>query len=204
VDSTERDLIRTAFLDRTGLRPVAHQWEGYGQPFALLHRGTARGIEHAISGVVRDIAVWMFEYWYAEDEEDINGERPLTSFDCITVKVDAWCPPLSVEPRHGHRGALGGGIMFESEEFNRAFRVLASERAYASAAVDSQMIGWLLDHGRGMTFELMNDRAMAAGPQSGAEELDRVLEAGLALPGLVPRALSSLYPHAGPLELPPL
>lgn len=204
VEATERDLIRAAFLQRTGLRPVAHQWEAYGQPFALFHRGTARGIEHAICGVVRDIPVWMFEYWYAQDEEDSKGERPLTSFDCITVKVDAWCPPLSVEPRRGPGGDLSGGISFESEEFNRTFRVLASEREYASAAVDARMIAWLLDHGRGMTFELMNDRAMAAGPRGGAEALDRVLEAGLALPGLVPRVLSSLYPHSGPLELPPL
>lgn len=204
IEVTERDLIRTAFLERTGLRPVAHQWEAYGQPFALLHRGTARSIDHAISGVVRDVPVWMFEYWYAEDEEGLNGERPLTSFDCITVAVDAWCPPLSVEPRQGPSGELSGGLRFESEEFNRMFRVLASEREYASAAVDARMMAWLLDHGRGMTFELMNDRAMAAGPQGGARELDRVLEAGLALPGLVPRVLSSLYPYAGPLEMPPL
>ena len=201
---TERDLIRNAFLERTGLTPVAHQWEAYGQPFALLHRGTARSIGHAISGVVRDIRVWMFEYWYADDEEDLNGERSLNRFDCITVAVDAWCPPLSVQPRQDLGGDISEGLLFESEEFNRAFRVHAADRQYAHAAVDEQMMAWLLDHGRGMTLELMNDRAMAARPQEEADVLDRVLEAGLALPGLVPRVLSSLYPHSGPLEMPPL
>jgi hypothetical protein len=204
VELTERDLIRRAFLERTGLRPVAHRWEAYGQPFDLLHRGSARSIEHAISGVVRDVPVWMFEYWYTDGTVDRRGEQVLYWYDCITVKVDAWCPPLLVEPRHGPFGALAGGLEFESEEFNRAFRVQATDREYASAAVDANLIGWLLDHGRGMTFELMNDRAMAAEPRGGAEQLDHVLDAGVALPGLVPRVLSSLYPHAGPRELPPL
>ncbi|MEA2579569.1 MAG: hypothetical protein QOE83_461 [Actinomycetota bacterium] len=201
---TARDAIRAAFLERTGLQPAVHRWEGYGQPFELLHRGTARGIEHAVSGVIRDIPLWMFEYWYVEDTENIQGERPLISFDCIVVTIDAWCPPLLVEPRRGPLGTLPGGIAFESEEFNRTFRVKTADREYASAAVDARMMAWLLDHGRGMTFELLNDRAMAAGPQGGAKELDRVLEAGLALPGLVPRVLSSLYPHSGPLDVPPM
>ena len=145
MDPADRQEVRRDFLARTGLRPVAHEWEGYGQPFELLHRGTARQIEHAISGVVRGIQVWMFEYWYAQDTEDAEGERPLLWFDCITVKVDAWCPPLMVEPRQGPRGAPAGGIMFESEEFNREFRVHAAEAEFASAAVDPRMIAWFLD-----------------------------------------------------------
>jgi hypothetical protein len=196
-----RDEVRAAFLERTGLHAAAHEWEGYGQPFELLHRGTGRKIEHAITGVVQDIPVWMFEYWYVEDTEDARGDRPLIWFDCITVKLDAWCPHLMVEPRQGPRGALAGGFKFESEEFNRAFRVHADEAEFAWAAVDARMIAWLLDHGRGMTFELLNDRGLAAGPMGGMEELDRVLEAGLALPGLLPRVLASLYPHSGPIEL---
>jgi hypothetical protein len=203
-DPPARAVVRAAFLERTGLHPAVHRWEGSGQPFELLHRGTARGIEHAVSGVIRDIPVRMFEYWYVEDTENIQGDRPLISFDCIVVTVDAWCPPLLVEPRRGPLGTLPGGIAFESEEFNRTFRVKTADREYASAAVDARMMAWLLDHGRGMTFELLNDRAMAAGPQGGAKELDRVLEAGLALPGLVPRVLSSLYPYGGPLDVPPM
>ena len=124
--------------------------------------------------------------------------------DLIQVAVDAWCPPLSVEPRRAPGGERSSGLLFESEEFNRVFRVHASDREYAHAAVDAQMMAWLLDHGQGMTLGSMNDRAMAARPQGGAEALDRILADGLALPGVVPRVLSSLYPHTGPREMPPL
>jgi hypothetical protein len=42
--------------------------------------------------------------------------------------------------------------------------VVSDEAEFASAAIDARMIAWMLDHGRGMTFELLNDGALAAGP----------------------------------------
>ena len=59
------------------------------------------------------------------------------------------------------RDAIGvPQINTELEEFNRAFRIRASDARFASAFVDARMMRWLLEQGPGVGFEVSGTRVM--------------------------------------------
>ena len=98
-------------------------------PFALFNRGDGRGVENVLWGMAGNLAVRLCDYWYYDESTDSNGSRHRSyhRFSCATTSIDAYVPGITVG-RENVLTRLGGAlgfddIEFESEEFNRAFRV---------------------------------------------------------------------------------
>lgn len=88
-----------------------------------------------------------------------------------------------------------GGPDTESERFNRAFEVRASDRRFASAMLDARMMQWLLVRllvqAPGVGFEILGGRLMVFEPRmrSSVDDVVRVLERYDALLEHVPRVV---------------
>jgi hypothetical protein len=107
------------------------------------------------------------------------------------------CPALTIE----HRGLIGrvagalglNGIQFESDEFDKAYRVTCDDRRFASALVDPAMMAWLLDAPSPVTFETSGTHLLAAGTDRRPETIPGLLHALLDFRAHIPALVASDY-----------
>lgn len=119
--------------------------------FRLFSLGDGRGCENVLTGTWEGVPVQEADYWYYDESTDSEGRRSKTyhRFSIVLAAVDGWLPSVRIEhenafTRIGHH--LGfEDIEFESEEFNRKFRVLAKDREFAFKLLDARMLQWLLN-----------------------------------------------------------
>lgn len=126
----------------------------------LFSLGDGRGCENVVSGTWQDRPVHLADYWYYDEDHDNEGgtSRTYHRFSIGLTKVDAWLPPVRI----GHETALSrlgdklgfGDVDFESEAFNRKFRVKAADREFAYKLLDARMLGWLLTTAGGHCYEV--------------------------------------------------
>jgi Protein of unknown function (DUF3137) len=118
--------------------------------FSLFEMGDGRGTENVVWGEWKGMPFRETDYWYyttATKEEDTNPVR-YRHYSSVVVDVPAYLPQISVEHENlaskltDHAGFPD--IQFESEEFNRAFRVTSDDRAFAFKLIDPRMMHWLL------------------------------------------------------------
>jgi hypothetical protein len=101
------------------------------------------------------------------------------------------------------KDAVGLGDQdMESERFNRAFDVRASDRRFASAMLDARMMQWLLAQAPGVGFEVLGGRLMVFEPRmrTSVDDVARALGRYDAFLDHVPRIVypSSLRASAVP------
>jgi hypothetical protein len=142
-----------------GLDYAAHDILGVAAlPFALLRRGDGSRIDNLLYGRWHGVDVVAFDFCYWEERDDSWPSRGAERrYQCAVVPIDASCWPVSIHPENVLTRAAGEAgfhdIEFESDEFNRAFHVVASEAKFANDLIDARMMRWLLDEGRGFSFE---------------------------------------------------
>ena len=150
-----------------------------------------------------NLTVRLCDYWYYDESTDTKGRRRRSCYrySCATTSIDAYVPGITV----GHEnvltrlgGALGfDDIEFESEEFNRAFRVKSDHRKFAYDMVDARMMAFLLDASSGCAFEVVGSDLLCATGRLPPAELPGLLRVLQDFHAHVPNVVWSLYPARG-------
>jgi hypothetical protein len=170
-----------------------------GYPFTLFQRGDGRGVENVVYGDWQETHVIAFDYWYYDETSDgKTTSRTYYRFDCVLLPIGADCVRVQIGPEtilSKVAGALSfHDQQFESEAFNKAFRVSCDDARFANALIDARMMEWLLAHGIGYTFEAVGDRVLVAGPKIDPVALTSLLGVARGFVQRVPKVVSSLYP----------
>jgi hypothetical protein len=143
-----------AFAAQNGWRLVAeddswaHRWNG--DPFRT---GDHRRARNVITGERDGRQIVAFDYSYQTHSTDSQGRRQTQThrFGVCAVSLAGTLPSLQVTSegifaKIGH--ALGfDDIEFESEDFNRKFRVTSDDRKFAYDVVHPRMMEYLLGAG---------------------------------------------------------
>jgi hypothetical protein len=168
-------------------------------PLELLHRGPSRAIENVLWGTWQGVEVWAFDYAYDEESSRPHGQPSGTSarLSCAITEIEAACSPLRIErERLGSRisGPLGGDdVDFESDEFNRSFRIVCGDRKFAYDLIDARMMSWLLSTPDIFEFEVGGKWLLTFTPRVRPTELVPLLGTAKLFHEHVPRVVSSLY-----------
>jgi len=166
-----------------------------GYPFTLFSRGDGRAIENVVWGVWQAVQVITFDFMYYEQDGKYRTDY---RFDCAIVPIDADSPRLLLEHENLMTSLAGAlsfhDLQFESEAFNREFRVLCEVPKFANDVLDARMMEWLLDNGSACIFESVGDRVLVAGPRIEPALLTDLLGVARGFAQHVPKVVSSLYP----------
>jgi hypothetical protein len=128
---------------------LAHQWAG--TPFG---NGDNRRVRNVLSGAYNGQPMVAFDYSYQTHSRNGKGQRRTTThhFGVVVMKLQAPLPHLEVR----HEGIFGGAVanalgfrdlQFESDQFNRAFRVKADDERFGHAVITPRMMEMLLARG---------------------------------------------------------
>jgi hypothetical protein len=128
--------------------------------FPLLREGDGRGCENVLAGRWQDLPVKEADYWYYTTTSNAQGgsSRDYSYFSIVIADLAATMPYVAVRKESlftklaGHLGFHD--IEFESEDFNREFRVKASDKEFAFKLIDARMMQWLLSTGGRFAFEV--------------------------------------------------
>jgi Protein of unknown function (DUF3137) len=197
---------RGSFADQAkeaGLRAEAGDPLGMlSTPFGLFHRAaSARAVENTAWGIRRGREVVVLDYWYTPDSNPSRDD--VRRFVCAVDTARPEWPDISVIPTGGAAVVrdivVPNQVDLESERFNRAFEVRATDRAYATALLDARMMEWLLLQPSGVGFEVASGRLMVFGPRERAslDDVAAILRRSDAFLDRVPSVIVSLYPNAG-------
>lgn len=166
-----------------------------GYPFTLFERGDGRTVENVVWGAWQEVEVVTFDFMYYEGEGKYRTDY---QFDCAIVPIDADSPRLLIEHENLMTSLAGAlsfrDLQFESEAFNREFRVVCGVPRFATAVLDARMMEWLLANGSACTFEAVGDRVLVAGPRIEPAFLSDLLTVARGFTQHVPTVVSSLYP----------
>lgn len=128
---------------------LARQWAG--TPFQT---GDNWRVRNVLAGAYQGRQIVAFDYSYQTHTRTRKGGRRTTThkFGVVVMQLPGALPKLEVT----HEGIFGGAVMnalgfadlrFESEQFNRAFRVLADDERFGHAVIHPQMMEMLLTRG---------------------------------------------------------
>jgi hypothetical protein len=128
---------------------LAGRWGG--TPFQTGDNWRALNV---LSGQFQGHPMVAFDYSYQTHTTNGKGQRRTTThkFGVVVMQLPAPLPNLEVS----HEGIFGGAvanalgfgdIRFESEQFNRAFRVTAQDQRFGHAVIHPQMMEMLLARG---------------------------------------------------------
>ena len=128
-------------------------------PFDFLRQGDGRGVDDVMAGTWKGLSIEAAHYWYYDQGD--RGNRTYHHFTILATALPLQVPYLGIQQQNvlTQAAELIGmtGLQFESEEFNRQYKVVAKERPFAYQVIDTSMISWLLGPGAGFNFAL-NDR----------------------------------------------
>jgi hypothetical protein len=171
--------------------------------FPLFHEGLGTESSNLVSGTLQGTPVAAFDFAYWTEWRDSKGidHRQYHRFLCAVTDISAAGPALTIEHRSlvGRlAGALGlDGIQFESDEFDKAYRVTCADRRFASALVDPGMMAWLLDAPSPVVFQAVGSQLLAASTDRRPESIPRLLHALLNFRAHIPALVASEYPPVG-------
>lgn len=129
--------------------------------FQLFTKGDGREASNVMWTDVDDgHSFRVFDFAYYVEHKDERGQVSKTyhRFSCAMALVGSAWPDITI----GREGVLdkmfdaliGDDIDFESEEFNRLFAVHCTDRRFASALLDPQMLEFLLATRGELSFQL--------------------------------------------------
>ena len=128
--------------------------------FALFGKGDGRGCENVLTGRWEGLPLREADYWYYDETSDGRGghSRSYKYFSVVVADLPCALPHVSIERENvmtrmaDHLGFHD--IEFESEQFNRMFKVKAQDREFAFKLLDARMINWMQSTGGHFGFEV--------------------------------------------------
>lgn len=177
----------SAFANLHGLRFSAQDMFGLAAlPFPLFSMGDDHGCKNVVYGTWKDINAWAFTLWVMDEDPD-DHSHGYAYYRCGAAPLPANCPQIHIRSTSfltrglQKLGFQGQAVRFESDEFNRAFRVTATEPKFAYDVVNEQMMQWLLATPKGWHFSISGTYILAytehrqGDYQQVAETLDMVV-----------------------------
>jgi hypothetical protein len=207
---TKRRRALQAFADVHGMtyQQYAGTLGALGQRFRLLHRGDMRLFMNVLAGNWDGIPVVVADYWYGSGpatptstrRRRIKGSSQHLSLavlgvnaHCSHVAIDRQSMPITVAQHLGLQD-----IPFESEAFDRLFRVRATDPEFATALVDPRMMAWLLATGGDYGFEVISTSALVYGQFVEAPGIPALLDTAVGfvrhIPVVITHAAGELRP----------
>jgi len=167
--------------------------------FHLFTLGDGRGCENVLTGMWQDMPVRLADYWYYDEDNDSQGRssRTYQRFSIMVTTIDASLPHVRI----GHETALSRfgdklgfrDIEFESEQFNRRFRVHAEDREFAFKLLDARMMTWLLTTAGPHCYEVNGPWVLVHCKRLPPAKLTTLLHAGKGFIGQIPRLVWADY-----------
>ena len=114
---------------------------------------------------------------------------PVKAAHLIIQRLDRSMPYRAPEMRADDVG-------FESDEFERAFRVRCSDHRFAFAVIDARMMAWLLDTPGDWSFEVNGSRSLCYSGLRETAQLEALFGALADFRSRVPSVVASSYPPA--------
>jgi hypothetical protein len=129
-------------------------------------------------------------------DDGVAETQPVHSY--VAARIDADCPPVLIE-RRGVRTIMHPVVAlqeahFESDRFDRLFRVLTTDPRAATALIDPRMMGFLASMDRRKRAEVAGGWVALLGSFQEPRDLRSDLDAVVTLADQLPRVIGSLYP----------
>ena len=144
----------------------------------------------------------VFDFAYYEEDKDEYGRVTKTYHrsSCALALVGSAWPDITIW-REGvldkmFNAITGGDIDFESEEFNRLFSVHCTDRRFASALIDPQMLEFLLGTRGELSFELKGRWLLVWSAPIGPKLMPGLLRVSEEFVQHIPKVVWELYPSA--------
>lgn len=182
---------------------LANNW--MGEPFQT---GDNWQVRNVLTGPFQGRQIVAFDYSYQTETRDSKGKKSTTThkFGVVVMQLPGPLPHLEVT----HEGIFGGSVanafgfadlQFESEQFNRTFRVKADDPRFGHAVIHPQMMEMLLARGEiGWRIEGNSLIGWDSGKHTPVEVLNRLQLLQLVtdhVPPYVWRDYAGIDPHAG-------
>lgn len=156
---------------------LANQWAG-----APFRTGDNRRVANVLGGSYQGRQIVAFDYSYQTHTSNGKGGRRTTThkYGVVVMQLPAALPRLEVTAEGLFGGAVAkalgfGDLRFESEQFNRAFRVEADDQRFGHAVIHPQMMEMLLARGEiGWRIEGNSLVGWDPGPHTPTEILNRL------------------------------
>jgi len=160
--------------------------------FRVFRRGEERRCTNVLWGEWKGLRIRYadYEYW-------LRGKRANTAYRSIVLfDLPIGAPSTSIRRENVlTRAANAVGVQdidFESEEFNREYRVSSDDPRFARALVDARMMRWLLDEAKHSGFELLGSTVLVYYLLfTDPDDLDWFLDRAIGFRDHVPRVVSS-------------
>ena len=178
--------------------------------FKMLHSGDMRMFMNVLSGQWQGIPVVAADYWFGSGPANPYSTRSRRRtgssrhYSLVVLGVGAKCPQVSIE-RQGlpatlveHLGLQD--IQFESEEFNRRFRVRSADARFATELVDPRMMAWLLSTKGEYGFEVLGHSALVYCQFVDLEGVPELLDTAVAFVRLVPEVVTHVPAATAPSD----
>jgi hypothetical protein len=173
-------------------------------PFALFEKGDGRGCNNVLAGSWQGLDVRAFDYWYYDETTSSKGgsSRSYHFFSCVETTLDMVASHVTLTHETlftrlaDHIGFAD--IQFESEQFNRMFRVKCDDSKFATDLVDARMMQWLLATQGAWSFELLDNSVLLYSNRLAPQKVPLMLVAMQQFLQHVPRVMRQLYPAPGP------
>jgi hypothetical protein len=169
--------------------------------FALFHRDDYRMFTNVLTGQWRGVSMVESDYWYGSGPSNPTSTRRRRRTEgshhlsVAVVGIAAKCPQVLIErqtPLVTLAQHLGlEDIPFESEDFNRLFRVRSKDRRYATALVDARMMEWLLSTRGDFGFEVHLEGVLVYCQFLQPEDVPRLLDVAATFAQHVPRVVTA-------------
>ena len=167
--------------------------------FHLFGMGDGRGCENVLSGTWDGLPVREADYWYYTESSDSKGGRSksYSYFSVVVADLDCSVPRVSISKETlltraaEHLGA--SDLDFESEEFNRMFKVTAQDPQVAYQLIDPRMMNWLLSTGGAFGFEVVGPNLLVYSHRRRPTELIPLFGSAQLFRDHIPRLVRTEY-----------
>lgn len=200
---------RTLRMRRFNSIATRHRWlysEGdvFGlgaYDFELFTRGDVRGFENTVWGHHKDIPFQFADYWYAtehdSEEAGLSLRTGAKAMNAVVVRIHAYIPRVVVEPETIGIWAAdptdSTDIHFESEEFNRRFRVRSMDRLFAYKLITPPMMRWLLAMPEGYAVEFYKSSFVVFAPRVDPTDLFAMVACATGIHRRIPKLVWAEY-----------